>query len=63
VRSQGAIAACVQDMVTPLTRLVSGNCHWNRDTTHAVSKAGFQINQKRDLSGILMPMVVLQATR
>ncbi len=63
VRSQGAIAARVQDMVTPFTRLVSGNCHWNRDTALAVSKAGFQINQKRDLSGILMPMVVLQATR
>src|SRR2546421_4915996 len=28
VRSQVAIAARVQDMVTPLTRLVSDTCHW-----------------------------------
>ncbi|HLQ30218.1 MAG TPA: class I SAM-dependent methyltransferase [Ktedonobacteraceae bacterium] len=63
VRSQGAIASRVQDIVTPITRLVSGNCHWNRDTARSVAEAGFQIKQKRDLSGVLLPMIVLQATR
>jgi len=63
VRSHGVIAARMQDMVTPLTRLVSGNCHWNRDTAHSVLEAGFQMTYQRDLSGIMMPMVVLQATK
>src|SRR5947209_9890798 len=40
VRSQKAIAARVQDMVTPLTRFTSGNCHWNRDTARTVTEAG-----------------------
>jgi ubiquinone/menaquinone biosynthesis C-methylase UbiE len=63
VRSQGSIASRVQDMITPITRLVSGNCHWNRDTARTVAAAGFQIEQKRDLSGILIPQIVLKATR
>ncbi len=63
VRSQGSIASRVQDMITPITRLVSGNCHWNRDTARKVAAVGFQIKQKRDLSGILLPQIVLKATR
>jgi ubiquinone/menaquinone biosynthesis C-methylase UbiE len=63
VRSQGSIASRVQDMITPITRLVSGNCHWNRDTARKVAAVGFQIEQKRDLSGILIPQIVLKATR
>ena len=62
VRSQKAIAAIMQDIATPIARLVSGNCHWNRATAHTVTTAGFQITYKRDLSGILLPMVMLQAT-
>jgi ubiquinone/menaquinone biosynthesis C-methylase UbiE len=62
VRSQGAISSRVQDMITPVTRLVSGNCHWNRDTARTVAEAGFQIEQRRNLSYMLMPIIVLQAT-
>ena len=60
VRSQGAIAARMQDIVTPFTRRVSGNCHWNRDTVHDVSEAGFSITYRRDIAGTLLPMVVLR---
>ncbi len=62
VRSHQAIAAMVQDIATPIARLVSGNCHWNRATANAVTTAGFQVTSKRDLSGLLLPMVILQAT-
>ena len=62
VRSQGAIVARIQDMMTQITRRVSGNCHWNRDTARTVAEVGFQILQKRDLRYALMPGVVLQAT-
>jgi ubiquinone/menaquinone biosynthesis C-methylase UbiE len=62
VRSQGAISSRVQDMITPVTRLVSGNCHWNRDTARTVAEVGFQIEQRRNLSYMLMPIIVLQAT-
>ena len=58
VRSQGAIVARIQDMITPITRRVSGNCHWNRDTARTVAEVGFQ----SDLRYALMPGVVLQAT-
>lgn len=61
VRSHRAIASRLQDMVTPLTRLVSGNCHWNRDTARTVTEAGFHVTSKRELSGTMMPMVVVQA--
>jgi ubiquinone/menaquinone biosynthesis C-methylase UbiE len=62
VRSQGIIASRVQNMITPVTRRVSGNCHWNRDTARTVAEVGFQIEQRRDLSSLLMPIVMLQAT-
>jgi ubiquinone/menaquinone biosynthesis C-methylase UbiE len=62
VRSQGAISSRLQDMITPVTRLVAGNCHWNRDTASIVAEVGFQIKQRRDLSYIMMPIIVLQAT-
>jgi len=62
VRSQGAISSRVQDMITPVTRFVSGNCHWNRDTARTVTEAGFQIEQRRNLSSMLLPIIVLQAT-
>lgn len=61
VRSQRAIAARVQDIVTPIAKHLSGNCHWNRDTARAVAEAGFQITYERALSGILLPVVVLKA--
>ena len=63
VRAKGAIAARLQDVVTPMTRLLAGNCHWNRDTERSVTDAGFEIQDRRDLGGVLQPMIVLQACR
>ncbi len=68
VRAKGAIAARLQDIVTPMTRLLAGNCHWNRDTERSVATTGFQIQDRRDLGGLLhptrlQPMIVLQACR
>ncbi len=62
VRSQAAITASLQNLITPFTKILSGNCHWNRDTPGTVTEAGFQVSYKRDLGGILLPMVVLQVT-
>jgi ubiquinone/menaquinone biosynthesis C-methylase UbiE len=63
VRSQGRLAASVQDLLVPLTTRFAGNCHWNRDTSQAVRVAGFQVRELRRVSGWLLPIVLLQATR
>lgn len=68
VRAQGAIASRIQDIITPLTRLMVGNCHWNRDTERAVADAGFDIQDRRDLEGALQPralqpIIILRACR
>jgi len=63
VRAQGAIAGRVQDIVTPVTKILAGNCHWNRDTALTVANAGFQIEDKRDIGGVLQPMITLKASR
>jgi len=62
VRAEGAIASRIQDIITPLNKLIAGNCHWNRDTARKVAEAGLHITSQRDLRGIFLPMVVLQAT-
>ena len=63
VRARGAIAAALQTIVTPVTRMVAGNCHWNRNTEKTVIEAGFTIEQRRDIQGFVMPFVVLHAVR
>ena len=63
VRALGAIAATLQNIITPINKLVAGNCHWNRDTEKAVREAGFQIEQKRDAGGFVVPFVVLRAVK
>jgi ubiquinone/menaquinone biosynthesis C-methylase UbiE len=63
IRAQNRFASLLQDLLVPLTTRFAGNCHWNRDTGQAVSTAGFQIHQARRLSGWLLPMLLLQATR
>src|SRR5713101_3860535 len=63
VRAHGAIAGRVQDMVTPVTKILAGNCHWNRNTEHTVVDAGFQVQERRDLGGVLLPMILLKASR
>jgi ubiquinone/menaquinone biosynthesis C-methylase UbiE len=63
VRAQGRIISSVQHIVTPVTRLCVGNCHWNRDTAWTVRQAGFQAIDRRDLGGGLLPMVMLRASK
>jgi ubiquinone/menaquinone biosynthesis C-methylase UbiE len=63
VRAHGAIAATIQNIITPINKLVAGNCHWNRNTEKTVIEAGFQVEQRRDVGGFLVPMVVLQVSK
>lgn len=63
VRAEGAIAARMQDMLTPFTKRVAGGCHWNRDTAGAVAEAGFQVTSLRRVSDGLQPEIILRATR
>jgi len=63
VRAQGKVAAWVQDALVPLSTRCMGNCHWNRDTLHAVLQTGFQATQVQKKSGGLQPMLSLSTNR
>ena len=63
VRSQRAIAGRIQDLLVPMTTRLAGNCHWNRNTEQTVATAGFGLEYRRDLGGVLVPMVILRAMR
>lgn len=63
VRAHSAIAATMQDIVTPFTRLFAGNCHWNRSTAQTVIAAGFQVQQIREVNAVIMPGIVLRAVK
>ena len=63
VRAQGAIAARVQNALVPLTTRFAGNCHWNRDTAATVISAGFQMKYLRKAGGVLVPIIVMSASR
>ncbi len=63
VRAHGTILATMQNIVTPLTRLVAGNCHWNRDTERTVKQSGFKIEQRRDISWSVLPFIMLHAVK
>src|SRR6266487_6004788 len=63
VRAQGAFAQQLQNIITPVTKRLAGNCHWNRDTARSVINAGFEIEDKRNISGRVPPMIVLRAKR
>ena len=63
VRARGAIGAAMQNIITPFTRLLAGNCHWNRNTAQTVVEAGFKIEQRRDLRWFVMPGIVLHAVK
>ncbi len=63
VRAHNGILVTLQNMITPLTRRLADNCHWNRDTASTVSQAGFKIEQRRDLQWFLMPGIVLRAAK
>src|SRR5271157_1057483 len=58
VRAQGAFVRRLQDIITPVTKRMAGNCHWNRDTARSVINADFQIDDMRDISGRIPPMIM-----
>ncbi|HEY4387991.1 MAG TPA: class I SAM-dependent methyltransferase [Ktedonobacteraceae bacterium] len=63
VRAQGGVMATIQNIITPITRRLTGNCHWNRETEKTVLEAGFKIEQRRDLKRFMMPFIVLHAVK
>ena len=63
VRARGAFAVTLQNIITPINRLIAGNCHWNRDTEKTVREAGFQIEQRRDAGGFVVPFIILRAVK
>jgi ubiquinone/menaquinone biosynthesis C-methylase UbiE len=63
VRAHGAFARQLQNIITPVTKRVAGNCHWNRDTARSVINADFEIEDRRDIDGHIPPMIVLRARR
>ncbi len=63
VRAQGTFAQQIQNMVTPITKRMAGNCHWNRDTERNVINADFEIESRRDAGGGLQRIVVVRARR
>ena len=63
VRAQGAFAQQLQNIITPVTKRMAGNCHWNRDTERSVINADFEIENRRDAGGGVQRMIVVKATR
>jgi ubiquinone/menaquinone biosynthesis C-methylase UbiE len=63
VRASGALAAWVQDALVPLTARFLGNDHWNRETQQTMLATGFRVTKVRQLSGGLVPLLHLAATR
>jgi ubiquinone/menaquinone biosynthesis C-methylase UbiE len=63
VRSRNAFLARVQTIMTPISRAVNGDCRWNRDTARTLSAAGFEIVSRRDFYVLLIPMLLVEATR
>jgi ubiquinone/menaquinone biosynthesis C-methylase UbiE len=60
VRANGRFAVTIQNIITPVNRLIAGNCHWNRPTEQIVYQAGFQLSERRDTGGGILPMVLLR---
>ena len=63
VRARGAVIAAIQTIGTPFARLLDGNCHWNRDTESTVREAGFTIERRREATWLIVPFLVVQATK
>src|SRR6266487_595842 len=61
VRSKRRIVAGLQDIVTPITKRILGNCHWNRDTVRNIIDAGFKMTELRNLKRTTLPMVLVEA--
>ncbi len=63
VRANARVTARIQDALVPFTTRLFGNCHWNRDTGHLLTEAGFHITHQRRLGEGVQPMLVVHATR
>ncbi len=63
VKAHAALVVGIQTAITPLTRLLDGNSHLNRDTEQLVRTAGFRIAQRREQTWLLMPFVTLEAVK
>ena len=63
VRAHGKMVAWVQDALVPVTTRCMGHDHWNRDTLQTVLHGGFHTTQVRQLSGGLLPMLLVHAMR
>jgi ubiquinone/menaquinone biosynthesis C-methylase UbiE len=63
VRAKGAFAQQLQNIITPVTKRVAGNCHWNRDTERSVINADFEIENRREAGGGVQRMIVVKARR
>lgn len=61
VRSRNALLAAVQNLITPISRVVNGNCHWNRNTARIISAVGLNVTHQRDFSIALIPMLLIEA--
>jgi SAM-dependent methyltransferase len=67
VRGEGRIAVW-QDRLTPLQRRLADGCHLNRDTTAAIERAGFRIDEleRFELPGglaVMRPAIQGRATK
>lgn len=63
VRAQGRFARRLQNIITPVTKRMAGNCHWNRETERSVLNADYEIEKRRDAGGGLLRIIVLRAKR
>lgn len=63
VRAENRLVAAVQHVATPLARLFTGNCHWNRETGRFVREAGFTIEQRRTVVLSVIPFMVVRALK
>lgn len=63
VRARGVLISALQQLATPFTRRLAGNCHWNRRTEQTVLEAGFKIEQRRETTWFKLPFVVLHAVK
>lgn len=63
VRSPHGWIAGLQTAMVPVTTRFFGNDCWNRDTARAVQEAGFHVTHQRQVSGGLVPHIVLKAVR
>lgn len=63
VRSEQPVEARLQGALVPVTTVLCGNCHWNRDTAQYVRDTGFKVVSLDRRFGGMHPIILLHATR